>query len=92
MLEKARPVVSTPRRAMRAQASDAKNLGPRPDTPCPTTVHRSARVPDERSQAVGPITTTGPDESDPSRALTCHDYLAVAALLTNVHAGGGRGS
>ena len=51
-----------------------------------------AQVPDERSQAVGPITTTGPDESDSSRALTFHDYLAAAALLTNVHAGGGRGS
>ena len=65
---------------------------PTADTQCPTKVHRRARVPDERSQAVGPITTTGPDESDPSRALTFHDYLAAAALLTKVHAGGGRGS
>ena len=75
-----------------ASESDDENLALRPVSQCPTKVHRRARVPDERSQAVGPITTMGPDESGPSRALTCHDYLAVAVLLTNVHAGGGRGS
>ena len=59
---------------------------------CPTEVHRRARGPDERSETVEPITTTDTDESDSSRALTFHDYLAVAVLLTDVHAGGGRGS
>ena len=53
---------------------DDENLALRPDTQCPTKVHRRARVPDERSQAVGPITTTGTDESASSLALTFHDY------------------